>query len=153
MQSRCIITGWEPWGAGPAVLTGFPRLTGCRACFAKRQKLRAGVSSYSLPFLTLRMPTPCNKRVKMVSTNKTRPPLAAHSRGNCPGTHCTAVAPGGAFLPDSSMNLQKSRYSVTEKWVNSPIDPVNGYTYNGIVKMTQRNAHKSLSYLKIGRPL
>jgi hypothetical protein len=52
----CSWSGFRPvpdgaWGFHP-----LPSLTGIRACCAERQKLRAGMSSNNLPFLTLLMP-------------------------------------------------------------------------------------------------
>ena len=69
-------------GEVPVYLTRLTCLTGCTACFAKRQKLRAGVSSNSLPFLTLRMPTPCNKQDQNGTRSTGTPPaLAADGSG------------------------------------------------------------------------
>jgi len=51
-----MAVGTDPCRGVGAGLTPLLWLTGSRACFAERQKLRAGVSSNSLPFLTLRIP-------------------------------------------------------------------------------------------------
>jgi hypothetical protein len=102
----------DPCRAVSVGLTRLTFLTGCTACFAKRQKLRASVSSNSLPFLTLRMPTPCIKQgqngIRPTETARHSSLMAAVNQDNLlrlvppyeAGNRLRSGAPGGGCLAD-----------------------------------------------------